>query len=239
MTQSDDFNNYLKTLTPKVLRNVEVVSSIEKPQPFMLHITTDLRSSAYIPRIGHRQADSEDRTVPRITCSDTLLGCIIGHAMAVNNFLDPWVDSEEREKGFRINRLDYDYCLKPNHNLVYDSVATNEHWLVRYNEATSEYKPSKAGHFYIRSITSNFIKDKKSFYQYVVIFLEVIEKTGLYITPEKKVEPGYYKVQFHYSNKVTFKSKNVDIKEIDRQTYLKQETSIPVLEKAMPTYSRW
>lgn len=238
--RDENFDRYIESLSDKVRKNVTAVKASEHPLPFMLHITKDASGKVYVPRIGDRQAESEDRTVSRITCADTLLGCIIGHGYAVGGFLDPWTDGDRRAEGFRINRLDYEWCLKPNGRLVYDAVATNEHWLVSYSRETREYKPKRAGHFYIRSVTSNFEEHRKALDQYVTIFLEVSEKEGILLTPKKKLEQGYYRVQFRYNNNTTFDSeKNAVARPIDRATFMKREVEVPVLEYARPSYARW
>lgn len=240
MERDPDFMRYLETLSPKVQKHTTIVDSAEQPQPFMLHISKDSTGKPYIPRIGQRQGASEDRTTPRITCADTLLGCIIGYADAIREFLDCWSHPEIRKNGFRINRLDYTHCLKPDGFLVYDSRATNEHWLLSYNRDTAVYKPKTAGRMYLRSITSRYNPKNHDLDHHTMVFLEVVEKEGIFITSTLRADPGYYQLQFLYNRNTVFNSeKELTLKRITRDVFMKQETTTPVLESIMPIYSRW
>ena len=67
------FNNYMSSLSDKVVKNVEVIPRAKKGP--LLHGSLKPITKPFEPRIGNTQAASEDRTVPRICTSVTLLGC--------------------------------------------------------------------------------------------------------------------------------------------------------------------
>ena len=87
---------YLESLSPDVKKNLKIVSTKDLGQDFLLHISPDKLSKViFTPRIGNRQGRTEDRTVPRITVSPTLLGCHNGYALLRHSATEYMRYSEE------------------------------------------------------------------------------------------------------------------------------------------------
>lgn len=200
----------------RVRANTVIVDRETMPIGQLLHITHD-RRPVYTPRIGMRQADSEDRTVPRITVSDTLAGCIIGHSMVdAETLAVPYRRSPDFLNGFYIRSLDFDVALKPNAKMVYDQPATNEHWLVGYDQDHQVYTSRVIGQFYVPEITSITKPDKLND---VIMTLRIRVKEALWLTASQQLEPGYYECKFLLNHKTTYKHRVDQIKPISQSEY--------------------
>lgn len=211
-----NIRTFLEKQNAKVRSNAVVVERTEVLNSELLHITLD-KKPVYTPRIGQKQADSEDRTVPRITTSDTLIGCIIGHSMVDRLALEdpPW-RNDDYLNGFSIRAFDWEVALKPNGRLVYDQIATNEHWLVGYDQDHQVYPTRLVGQFYVKQ-TLVVTRPERSNDNYLT--LRVRAKSSIQLTEKERLEPGYYEVEFLLNNKTTFRKKVERIKPISQSEY--------------------
>lgn len=247
MDTRDAFDLALSIASEKVQKNTDVVVAEQQNQPFMIHITKDQTNKAYIPRIGQKQGHTEDRTLPRITVADTLLGCMIGYAIVEDDFFNR--NNLESNKqvaitGYRINRLDYDYCLKPNARLVFDAQVSNEHWLISYNKQTLEYKPVLAGRLFIHAITvTQHVKaDRIAPDSTIVGFVEVKEPKGIYLTSKIHLAQGYHTFTLLYNQNTTFEqTKKIECTAISKSEFDKREKYKPSLEQQLtpPAFANW
>lgn len=199
MSHEQDINEFLERQNDTVIKNIKVVSRQEHGQKYMLHVTpTKVRS--YIPMMPRSSAGSENAMVPRVTVSDTLMGCLIGYTRVDDNILNGQLYlGLDYKNGYYIYGLDWEYALKPNNKLVYDAKYSNEHWLVNYNKDTVEYKPTLLGKIipvhYSITPRSDTVQD----YILVTFVVEILEDTEFYITPKKKVSKGYWKIVADFS----------------------------------------
>lgn len=244
MTEKEEFDSVYEILNPKVISNTEIVEASKQKLPFMIHITKEHTAKPYVPRIGMNQAKTEDRTLPRVTCADTLLGCMIGYARIESEFFNVDNEPELREihkTGYRINRLDYKYCLKPNSRLVFDAIATNEHWLIAYTKETHFYKPLLAGYLFIQSIkvtqnAKNVDPDSE-----IEIYIDVRDKEGFYLTKKIYLSQGYHRALILYNRHVTFDNeKHVKHFKIDKKEFTERTQYKPSFENiTLPNFLKW
>jgi len=189
-----DIKKYLDTLSPTVRKNVEIVSTADLGQDHFLHLSPDrMERKSYIPRIGERQAPSEDRTVPRVTVSPTIFGCYVGYSALHYNLVgykNPNV-GDLPAAGLYIYELGFEFALKPNKSLVYDSEVTGEHWLVGYNEDTAEYKGVRVGKLFADEAVFVPVAGKRP-RVYLSLYVEVTRPGGLQFSPDIHLEPGLY-----------------------------------------------
>lgn len=212
--------DFVKLQTDKVQKNVVLVGHFETRQPFLLHVTPE-KNPKYVPRIGYRQNDTEDRTVPRITVADTLFGCIIGYAGLFYNFLYGEVSIGSQMKAFSnglyLRKLPFRYALKPTDKLCGDSSDSNEHWLVTYSEANREYTSERIGKFFINHVTIRPLSDryKETTFQ---IHLQLTET--IWLTDSIKLAAGYYDIGLVFDDKTSYKQKQgFDVKEISKKEF--------------------
>lgn len=134
---------------PDIRAQLEVVSGVD-----FLHISTDAKIKKMRPRIGERQMKMEDRTIPRICGSETLVGCILGHAGVRVYFLDALFkgQSDKWKNGvFTIYRARIDEFVRPGKKLVADAKLTKELWIVPYAPESYEVDVEPIGQLFLHS----------------------------------------------------------------------------------------
>jgi len=248
MNAKTDLEAWLEIQAEKVVRNAEVVTAEELSQDAVYHISINPRIPKFIPIVGRRQAASEDRTVPRITCAPTLLGCIMGYSKSVMDFHNLLPNGAKAEEGYRGGFYIYDFpltaALKPNNKLVYDASATGEVWLVPFNEAHREYKAEVVGKFFLRTISYSSRAGKLPESE-MTIFAEIKKPTGLPFSQRHVLTPGYWVISGPTENHVrTWKDdKDFRIESIDKSHYdsVKKASAdlLGFAEAPQPGYTGW
>lgn len=150
-----------------------------------LHISTDHSLKPMTPWISKRQMGTEDRTIPRICGSETVFGCILGHAGVWDNFVSG--DNTTHHPYYTIYRCCVEAYIRPTKKLVPDVVGTRELWIVPYDASTSEVPPVPVGTLLpVRLITEygiGKVSSKLLFYVKVDSPLTIVDKVvevGLY-----------------------------------------------------------
>ena len=227
----NDIQTFLSEQTPLVKNNCTILSAEDLGTNLMYHIgTTKMNNDPYVPRIGDRQADSEDRTVPRVTVSTCLLGCLYGYATAVVSAL------KNEISGFYIHKLPFEHCLKPTKKLVSDRDVSDEHWLVRYNKDTTTYQGFFIGRLVIESILTKPRIEGRFTVTDLTVLIEVTEDIPL--TKKTVLKEGRYRLLINYGvDKVTsvLNALPVNKGEFDK---VKKQTVGASLEKISPTF-KW
>lgn len=240
-----EIENFKLRLVDKVSKNLEIVSAEEMKKPFFLHITTE-RAPVYIPRIGYRQGDSEDRTTSRITVATTLLGCIIGYAALPWNLMTSSANEYTSGKwlgGLYIRKILFEHALKPTAKLVYDQVATDEHWLVNYNQETTKYPSSQIGKFFLSRLILDGRNNKEPLHT-LECFISITEE--IYWSENMVLSPGYYFISFPCNSNTTWKStKGIEINKISKNEFDEKKKIVATLLSAdfkvnkKPVYAGW
>lgn len=135
-----ELSAWLSQQNRSIRQNAKVVTL---PQAY--HISNSDKIKRFIPQIGFRQADSEDRTIPRVCCSPNLVGAIVGHAAVSMNTIDSWFDKKLAEVS--IYQMPFKEYIRPNTKLVYDADASEEHWVVPNDPSTVSFKAPLVGKF--------------------------------------------------------------------------------------------
>lgn len=185
------FQDYLKLQNPKVIANTKEISAEKLGQSFMLHIDK-VTPKTFMPRIGESFSSDEDRTLPRITVSDNLLGCIIGYYRFLKDFFE--VESE-KSNGYCINIIPFEYCLKPNSKLVPYGEDANEYWLITYNEETKKYAPESIGKIFVSEISQKLNDRKGRHIVNCTFYVEINTDVGIPFTKDKILKEGTYKIK--------------------------------------------
>lgn len=184
----------IKIAGPMVEKNARIITPDDEQSEVMLHISSNTSIKKFIPVIGNRQAKSEDRTTPRVCVANTVLGCILGY-VALNHDMEELPEPQSGYKGgWRIYGFNYQACLKPNKNLVFDADRSNEHWLVTYSEDTREFIPFEAGTFFW---TQNTLESRSDKYpvRTVVLLFEIKADEGIWFSKNLKMEKGYWRLE--------------------------------------------
>ena len=247
MTDKEEIIEWLDTTPDKVQRNVKVVTPEDIEQSFLLHISKDTNLKKFIPVIGVRQQNGEDRTMPRVSVAPTLLGCFIGYAAtALDLVSSKEQSSNEYEKfkgGFVIYSVEFKAALKPNIKLLPDTNWTDEHWLVAYSKDTSSYVPEAAGKLFYQSV--RFItKSGKAPDVDVVIYIEVTRDDGVTFSKNISLKKGYWTIEgpHHYGVSSWKDDKEFKVKEISKSDYQSaKKASADLLSYVdkVPAYLNW
>lgn len=219
---SPHMETFLKLTTDRVARNVSVVSNKMIDQKFMLHISSDkMNNKPYVPWIGRRQAETEDRTVPRITVAPTLYGCYIGYAQFITQFFGYNPDNDTGYKqGLYIHEIEFEEALKPNNRLVYDSTRSDEHWLVTYDLDTRTYKGKVIGKMFINELKVKPVSGKEVVVA-ATIYVEINKPEGVRLSKNYFLSKGYHVIEnVDDANLCSWdKDKELSVREIGKAEY--------------------
>lgn len=218
-----EIEEFVNLSIDKVRDNVEIVSKEELGQDFFLHISPDRMSSKkYIPIIGRRQNKTEDRTIPRVTVSDYLYGCVVGYvAMLTDAYNYPYVDDNKKKQGLYIHEIKFEQALKPNNKLVFDQNRSNEHWLVTYNEDTKEYSNTVIGKMFVTEIVTKLRSNKDSKIEYTLL-VEINKPEGVKFSKNIFLNKGYWCLKLISSERDSYlNDKDFKAEEISKETYNK------------------
>lgn len=238
-TGKKDFENKIQLLHNKVIKNTTTITSDELNYPFLLHIAK-IKFKELTPNISRKAGVNEDNTVPRVHCSVNLLGCIIGYAELIFDTLDMDIYYKEDRTlfkgGYYVYTIPFTYALKPNSKLVYDSLESNEHWLVTYNQHTKTYKPNFVDKMFITNM--NVIPDINNSKSWVcTIYLSV--SNILPITKDIVLNKGYYSLEIKFiNNKVKYEVlgyKTIDKTEFEKERIVRTD----MLSFKEPKFLNW
>jgi hypothetical protein len=183
-----DFKNFIKLQADNVRKNIEEVTNESLGQSFYLHI--DRKPPAYfIPRMPQSAASKENYTVPRVTVADTLAGCIQGYGRVEKDFF------AESTNGYIINKIDFEYAIKPNSKLVFDAEETGEAWLVTYNLDTRKYKPEPIGKVFVSNINYHYASSDQKALSSITYYIEIEQDIMIRISDSITVGKGYYLIE--------------------------------------------
>lgn len=238
-----EIQDFVNLSIDKVRDNVEIVSKEELGQDFFLHIAPERMSSKkYIPRIGSRQNKTEDRTIPRVTVSDYLYGCMVGYmSFLLDAYSYPNVDDNKKKQGLYIHEIKFDQALKPNNKLVFDQSRSNEHWLVTYNDDTKEYSSTVIGKMFITEIVTRLRTNKYSEEIYTVL-VEINKAEGIKFSKNIFLNKGYWCLKLIASEKDSYlNDKDFKVEEISKETYSKmKDVSAAMLSHVeKPLLTKW
>jgi hypothetical protein len=195
MSNLADLKEWYDKAPAKIQQASKIVTPDEYPSPYMFHISKDPKIKEFIPLIGRRQGESEDRTTPRICVCPYLIGCMIGYADVVSDFMiGP--DQDKRPGGnrflggWKIYAFAYEGALKPTKKLVYDAKNSDECWLTTYSETTQTYKAKVVGEFFYKNIT--YTARDKDPWSKGEFFIRVTVETPF--TKRHILKPGQYRI---------------------------------------------
>lgn len=171
-----ELNEWLAMQSRQVKANAEIVNL---PQTY--HISENAKIKNFVPMIGDRQAPSEDRTVPRVCCSESIYDAIKGHAAVSNSMIGGW--SRGKIEIFNVYEFAFNEYIKPNKKLVFDADVTNELWVVPYSPKTTYFKAAIVSKFTMSDYALSFNEGQS---EETVTFVGVTDKpvlvgNGVYI----------------------------------------------------------
>lgn len=249
MNHMEDIQAWMKMQNQKVRSNLTVVDNTEGKGPSLYHITYDRDPGRFTPVIGWRQGDAEDRSVPRVCVSTTILGTILGHSEFEGRSLQLQVKKKDENGvlyrgGFYLFEFDYSVAVRPNKNLVYDQDSTDEHWLVTYNKDTVYYKPRPVGLVIPVEVVTRFTAKEKP---RTSIEYFVQADRPIPFSDRKVLSPGFYRVKSPASYQIEAwdKSEEIKVTKVTEGEFKEKKKEVTVMETASveiknaPMFFKW
>lgn len=183
-------SDWLSFQSSRVRNNVKIV---EVPQAY--HISSNLKIKRFMPMIGNRMDPTEDRTIPRVCCGETVLNSIRGHAAVAWDQLDAWFEGQFDE--FAIYEMPFKQYLAPNKKLVFDAEYTHELWVVPHDATTVSFKADIVGHFMMEEYLQTIRHGEDA-----ITVVYVVRTTKPVVFDRGIVMDGYYRVSISSANKL-------------------------------------
>jgi hypothetical protein len=244
MSNLDDLKAWYEKAPANIQQASKIVTPEDYPSPYMFHISKNTKIKEFVPVIGHRQAESEDRTTPRICVCPYLIGCMIGYSSVENDFfINKEYDKESKvpfKGGWKIYAFDYEGALKPTKKLVYDAKNSDECWLTTYNEETQKYTAKIVGEFFYTAITYRARdKDPTSEGEF---YIRVTIETPF--TRRNILKPGHYRVKGMTPQFVRDygDDKHYEVEPVTEAEYLKAKHGVADMlayQKPDPIFLNW
>lgn len=218
--ERENITNYLEAIFGDT-KQVTILSKEEIKRP-LYHVSSNANIKEFIPVVSQRTMRGEDRSLPRISTSTSLIGCLNGYQSLIADVTKSQYKRSPKEKGwdgkYRIYRLPYRYALKPSIKLVPDQKFSDEYWLISWRKETLITKPITVADFIVTSLHENY--SNKGNTRDIVLFMHVKED-GFYISKDYQLKTGYYRVVFEAIT-VKYpieKNKKISVSSIDEKTY--------------------
>lgn len=142
-----------------------------------------------------------------------------------------------------IHELEFEYALKPNTKLVYDTKRSDEHWFVTYSPDTRAYRGRVIGKMFIQEIRT-YSRSKKETIAVASLFVEINKPEGIRFSKNLFLEKGYYSIEgiFDVDYCAWDDDKEIQVKVIDKSTYEKvktQSAAMLSLSVFKPPFLKW
>lgn len=224
--EKQEIIEYLSALLGDAVSELTLFSAGEVNRP-LYHVSMNPNVRIFSPKVSSRTLSSEDRSVPRVSTSTSLIGCL-------NGYQSIFTDMAGRERKnftglYTVYELPYQYAVKPSKKLLSDVETSDEYWLVSWKKETYSIRPNTVCEFTIPQVQTTYGSDGED--QRVTMFLKVLGES-LYLTHDIKLVKGYYEITLrNYDYDYPLENNNkIEVKEITENDYNKV-TSLSIMIK--------
>ena len=224
--EKQEIIEYLSALLGDSVSELTLFSAGEVNRP-LYHVSMNPNVRIFSPKVSSRTLSSEDRSVPRVSTSTSLIGCL-------NGYQSMFTDMAGRERKnftglYTVYELPYQYAVKPSKKLLSDVETSDEYWLVSWKKETYSIRPNTVCEFTIPQVQTTYGSDGED--QRVTMFLKVLGES-LYLTHDVKLVKGYYEITLrNYDYDYPLENNNkIEVKEITENDYNKV-TSLSIMIK--------
>lgn len=224
--EKQEIIEYLSALLGDSVSELTLYSAGEVNRP-LYHVSMNPNVRIFSPKVSSRTLSSEDRSVPRVSTSTSLIGCL-------NGYQSMFTDMAGRERKnftglYTVYELPYQYAVKPSKKLLSDVETSDEYWLVSWKKETYSIRPNTVCEFTIPQVQTTYGSDGED--QRVTMFLKVLGES-LYLTHDIKLVKGYYEITLrNYDYDYPLENNNkIEVKEITENDYNKV-TSLSIMIK--------
>lgn len=224
--EKQEIIKYLSALLGDAVSELTLFSAGEVNRP-LYHVSMNPNVRIFSPKVSSRTLSSEDRSVPRVSTSTSLIGCL-------NGYQSMFTDMAGRERKnftglYTVYELPYQYAVKPSKKLLSDVETSDEYWLVSWKKETYSIRPNTVCEFTIPQVQTTYGSDGED--QRVTMFLKVLGES-LYLTHDIKLVKGYYEITLrNYDYDYPLENNNkIEVREITENDYNKV-TSLSIMIK--------
>ena len=240
--------NFLSLQSNEVQENSTIVASTEFNPSFTLHIDKNA-PNVFTPRMPQSAMKGENYTCPRVSTSNTLLGCYIGYNRGEYDLIkgykvDNINESDNYLGGYLISKIDFKHALMPNSALIPDANKSEELWLVNYTPETAEYRPITIGKVFISKLT--YIPVIGSIRPSVTIDFYIENNSDDLIAIDKVnlIGRGYFKLNVRWldSFDMSISNANITLESISKIVYEQcksKQAELLEFKAPLPGYSKW
>ena len=222
----EEITKYLSALLGDNVTELTLYSAKEVNRP-LYHVSMNPNVTIFSPKISVRTLSDEDRSVPRISTSTSIIGCM-------NGYQSIFSDMAGRERKnftglYTVYELPYQYAIKPSKKLLKDVDISDEYWLVSWKKETYSIRPTVVCEFNVPQVQTTYGSDGED--KLVTMFIKVLGES-LYLSHDLKLAKGYYEVtlrNYTYSYPLE-NNKKIEVKEITENDYNKV-TSLSIMIK--------
>lgn len=222
----EEITKYLSALLGDNVTELTLYSAKEVNRP-LYHVSMNPNVTIFSPKISVRTLSDEDRSVPRISTSTSIIGCM-------NGYQSIFSDMAGRERKnftglYTVYELPYQYAIKPSKKLLKDVDISDEYWLVSWKKETYSISPTVVCEFNVPQVQTTYGSDGED--KLVTMFIKVLGES-LYLSHDLKLAKGYYEVtlrNYTYSYPLE-NNKKIEVKEITENDYNKV-TSLSIMIK--------
>ena len=224
--EKQEIVKYLSALLGDAVSELTLYSAGEVNRP-LYHVSMNPNVKIFSPKVSSRTLGTEDRSVPRVSTSTSIVGCLNGYQ---SMFSDMAGRARKNFTGlYTVYELPYQYAVKPSKKLLSDVETSDEYWLVSWKKETYSIRPNTVCEFTIPQVQTTYGSDGED--KLVTMFLKVLGES-LYLTHDVKLVKGYYEITLrNYDYDYPLENNNkIEVKEITENDYNKV-TSLSIMIK--------
>lgn len=233
-SEEDEKTNIVKYLEPLLgdtVNDLYLVPAQDLNRP-LYHISMNPNIKQFTPQVSKRTLDRENRSLPRISTSTSLIGCMNGYQSILP-------DMEKRSNNnftglYTIYELPFQYAIKPTKRVLPDVNISDEYWLFSWKRETYSVEPNIAAEFTVPKIETTFGNDGTDYVYHLYIH---VKGSKLYLDQSHVLQQGYYHVTLKgYDSKFPLdkNDKQLQIQVLDERQY-KQVTTLSMMIKKRPS----
>lgn len=232
--EKEQIVRYLEPLIGEDINELTLVSAQELNKP-LYHISMNPSIKAFTPQVSSRTLTKENRSIPRISTSTSLIGCMNGYQSVMSDMMNR--EGKKFNGLFKVYQLPYQFALRPSKKFLPDVDLTDEFWLFSWKRDTYSVTPEVVAEFTVPKIESTFGNNGRDDVYHLYIH---VKQDKLYLDRKHVLQEGYYHVTlkgYDVNFPLEENDKRLQIEVLDEARYrLVTQLSIMVKKKPSSEY---
>lgn len=229
--EKEQIVRYLEPLIGEDINELTLVSAQELNKP-LYHISMNPSIKAFTPQVSSRTLTKENRSIPRISTSTSLIGCMNGYQSVMSDMMNR--EGKKFNGLFKVYQLPYQFALRPSKKFLPDVDLTDEFWLFSWKRDTYSVTPEVVAEFTVPKIESTFGNNGRDDVYHLYIH---VKQDKLYLDRKHVLQEGYYHVTlkgYDVNFPLEENDKRLQIEVLDEARY-KLVTQLSIMVKKKPS----